>query len=129
MAWVVPLAVQYIGKDPIGDKWCVALARVHGMEATGVWIRGAKVKGKVLTPGTVIATFGADGLYKNKPGSSHAALYLGQNQHEIHVVEQYPGCGKILPQKYAFGDPRGGEKDGNNYYIVEHRCGPHRLYK
>lgn len=60
---------------------------------TATWTKGAAVQGNTsLQPGTAIATFGSNGTYTNSlDGSSHAAIYLGQNAEGIQVQDQWVG--------------------------------------
>ena len=45
-----------------------------------------------LQPGTAIATFDGSARYANATdGSSHAAIYLGQNERGIQVMDQWAG--------------------------------------
>jgi hypothetical protein len=86
----------------------------------------------VLSPGTVIATFTADGKYENDTnGRSHAAIYLGQDATGIRVLDQWVEK-KVFPdgrvQRRAqpvherlirFQDSAKAVNDGRNYYVVE----------
>ena len=78
----------------VGNGQCVTF--VHAVVPTppaSMWRSGARVKGNMmLKPGTVIATFDADGRYGNHlDGRSHAAIYLGQNSIGIQVLDQWKG--------------------------------------
>ena len=57
------------------------------------YFRTTDVTGNVeLQPGTVIATFDRSGRYANAmDGSSHAAIYLVQNEQGIQVLDQWAG--------------------------------------
>jgi hypothetical protein len=49
---------------------------------------GEQVKGNSnLVPGTAIATFGPNGKY----AGGHAAVYMGQDQNGIQVMDQWVG--------------------------------------
>ena len=66
----------------VGNGQCVTF--VHGavsIPPSSLWHQEVPVRGNVSLPiGTVIATFDTDGRYGNHTnGSSHAAIYLGQN--------------------------------------------------
>ena len=67
----------------VGSGQCVALAQAvnPAIGLTRTWSPGGQVQGNPsLAPGTVIATFDQNGRYANATdGSSHAAIYLGQN--------------------------------------------------
>ena len=60
---------------------------------TATWTAGAPVQGNTaLRVGTVIATFNSAGQYANATdGSSHAAIYLGQDSSGLHVLDQWAG--------------------------------------
>lgn len=79
----------------VGTGQCVALvqAAVPGLGPTAAWSAGAAVQGNTsLLPGTPIATFDAASHYANAlDGSSHAALYLGQDANGIQVLDQWSG--------------------------------------
>jgi hypothetical protein len=44
---------------------------------TGSWKQGLNVMTNTISPGTVIATFNSTGVYINKPGESHTAIFRG----------------------------------------------------
>ncbi len=85
---------RFIGRAT-GSGQCVALvhAACPTIGATHTWVSGKPVQGDVtLQPGTVIATFGGSGRYANaNDGSSHAAIYLGQNAQGVQVLDQWEG--------------------------------------
>jgi hypothetical protein len=79
----------------VGSGQCVALVQAAAPEigSTRGWSHGALVRGNLsLQPGTPIATFDASGRYANaRDGSSHAAIYLGQDATGIQVLDQWVG--------------------------------------
>lgn len=83
---------QYLGQH-VGDGECVALVQKAdpAVGLTRTWAPGNQVQGNTeLRPGTTIATFGQSGRYENRrDGSSHAAIYLGQNAQGIQVMDQW----------------------------------------
>lgn len=83
---------QYVGQH-VGDGECVALVQRAdpAVGLTRTWAPGNQVQGNTeLMPGTTIATFGESGRYENRrDGSSHAAIYLGQNAQGIQVMDQW----------------------------------------
>lgn len=85
---------HYIGRS-LGSGQCVALVTAlnPGIGSTAHWVCGEAVRGNTgLQPGTVIATFDRSGRYANATdGSSHAAVYLGQNERGIQVLDQWSG--------------------------------------
>jgi len=123
---------QFLGQS-VGNGQCVAFAKAAaGMPQTRLWKRGVLVQGNFsIKPGTAIATFDSNGIYGNHTdGSSHVAIYLGQDVHGIRVLDQWVGT-KIVGGKavkvpvgvhehviYFRKAPRI-ENDGSNYYVVE----------
>jgi hypothetical protein len=86
---------SWAGRLPSGDGQCVALVReAAGAPHTSQWRKGPVVRGSTnIAAGTAIAAFDADGCYGNHTdGTSHAALYVEQDQHGIIVVDQWKGC-------------------------------------
>ena len=75
---------RYFGES----RECVAAVKHFGKApATRYWIQGTQVKGKfTVRPGTVIATFDADGKYKG-----HAAIYESQTSAGLRVYDQWSG--------------------------------------
>ena len=85
---------RYIGRSA-GSRQCVALVQATNpsIGLTRTWKCGAAVRGNTdLAPGTAIATFDGAARYANAlDGSSHAAIYLGQNERGIQVMDQWAG--------------------------------------
>ena len=85
---------QYAGQV-VGSGECVALVQTadSGVGLTRTWAQGSQVQGNTeLRPGTTIATFNGEGRYANlRDGSSHTAIYLGQNAEGIQVLDQWAG--------------------------------------
>jgi type IV secretion system protein VirB5 len=79
----------------VGSGQCVAYVQsVTDVGLTRTWTQGAQVLGNSDIPvGTAIATFDAGGKYANAvDGSSHAAIYLGQDASGgIRVADQWLG--------------------------------------
>ena len=94
---------QYAGQN-VGSGQCVALVQA-GDPAVGLtrtWTAGEAVQGNTaLQPGTPIATFDANGKYGNHlDGSSHAAIYLGQDANGMRVMDQWvghPASERVIP--------------------------------
>ncbi len=109
-----------------GDGECVALVRTaSGAPLSSTWRPGAQVQGNTsLRPGTIIATFDKDGHY-----TGHTAIYLGQDEHGIRVIDQWnirDQHGRITGHKLPgerilpLGDPRHAPIDrGEFYYVVQ----------
>lgn len=85
---------RYIGHST-GSGQCVALVQSASpsVGSTHTWTCGEAVQGNTnLRPGTAIATFEASGHYANATdGNSHAAIYLGQNERGVQVLDQWSG--------------------------------------
>ena len=85
---------QYVGRS-VGSGQCVALVQASNptIGLTRNWQCGVPVQGNTeLRPGTIIATFDRSDRYANAlDGSSHAAIYLGQNDRGIQVLDQWAG--------------------------------------
>ncbi len=91
MAYVASSPETYENTS-VGSGECVALVQVaSGAPTTPTWFRGKLVKGDTtLARGTAIAVFDADGTYGNHTdGSSHAAIYLGQDSTGLQVLDQW----------------------------------------
>lgn len=90
---------KFVGRST-GSGQCVALARAvqPNLGPTSSWRAGEKVEGNTtLQPGTVIATFNGANRYANATdGSSHAAVYLGQNAKGVQVLDQWVGKGAAV---------------------------------
>ena len=112
---------NFIGRTA-GNGQCVALVRAinPGLGFTASWVRGEPVRGNTdLQPGTVIATFNANGRYTSATdGSSHTAVYLSQDSKGIQVLDQWrgqPAAVRTIP----WTNPNGTKADnGNHYYTV-----------
>jgi hypothetical protein len=77
---------QWINQPSVGTGECVALVqRATGAPQTGEWQPGVPVQGNTgIRPGSAIGTFDDNGHY-----DGHAAIYLWQDEHGIHVVDQW----------------------------------------
>ena len=66
-----------------------------GAPLTRFWTPGPPVKGSTdLAVGTAIASFDPDGRYGNHTDHrSHAAIYMGQDDDGIQVMDQWVGRG------------------------------------
>ena len=76
----------------IGTGQCVALVQTWaGAPTTALWREGQKVRGNhTIAKGTAIATF-IDGHYPNHSHGNHAAIYIGQTEQGIQVIDQWKG--------------------------------------
>jgi hypothetical protein len=112
----------YIGRH-VGSGHCVALADAvsPGIGPTANWACGAAVKGNTgLRPGTVIATFDKSGSYSNATdGSSHAAIYLGQNAEGMQVLDQWQGSPAAI-RTIRWTNPGGAAANtGSAFHVVK----------
>ena len=106
----------------VGSGQCVAFVeQSSGAPLTASWSQGAKVKGATLAAGTAIATFGASGKYTNSTdGTSHAAIYVGQNAAGIQVWDQWVGQ-PVHQRTIRFQGGAPGVKpvnDGDAFYVI-----------
>ncbi len=112
---------QYLGRSA-GSGQCVALVQAAspGIGHTRNWKCGAPVRGNTeLRPGTAIATFnGADRYANATDGSSHAAIYLGQNEHGIQVMDQWAGSAAAV-RTIPWNNPSGvAANTGTAFHVV-----------
>jgi hypothetical protein len=117
---------QWIGHDSVGTGECVPLVRAAtGAPRAADWQRGALVRGNAaVRPGTGIATFDDNGHY-----TGHAAILLWQDEHELHVIDQWNVrdphgniTRHILPHERTlpFDDPtRTQINRGESYHVIE----------
>ncbi len=77
-----------------------------------------------LKPGTVIATFNDSDRYANAlDGSSHAAIYLGQNERGLQVVDQWAGSAAAV-RTIPWSNPGGvAANTGGAFHVVSHAAG------
>lgn len=113
---------QFLGQS-VGSGQCVALVQAAdpNVGLTRTWTQGAQVMGNTsLQPGTAIATFGPNGTYTNSTdGSSHAAIYLGQNAQGIQVEDQWLGHAASV-RTIAWSSTSGAANRGSAFYVINH---------
>jgi hypothetical protein len=101
---------------------CVRYVQVAAQAShTSRWVRGEKVRGAHHLPvGTTIATFDAQGRYANDTtGRSHAAIYIGQNDQGLRVLDQWAGQ-PVHERLIRFRDGKAQPvNDGDAYFTVE----------
>jgi len=102
--------------DPGSDQ-CVSLVKALApVGPTSSWTQGDQVMGnQSIQPGTAIATFNSNGDYTNTYGSSHAAIYLGQDANGIQVLDQsvyVPATIRTIPFSKA------GPEGGSQFYTI-----------
>ena len=112
---------QYLGRSA-GSGQCVALVQSAnpGIGPTRTWRCGAPVQGNMeLRPGTAIATFNSADRYANAmDGSSHAAIYLGQNERGIQVMDQWAGSAAAV-RTIPWSNPSGvAANTGTAFHVV-----------
>ena len=117
---------RWIGGPSVGTGECVPLVQqATGAPSSRLWRPGPVVQGNTaIQPGTAIATFDSNGRY-----TGHAAIYLGQNEHGLRVVDQWNNRDRedhIISQKSPgkrtlyFNDPRHARVNrGESYRVVE----------
>lgn len=83
---------------------------------TSKWNKGVLVKGnKSIVAGTAIATFNATGDYHG-----HAAIYVSQDNHGIHVYDQWvTGTAKALGERILRWGAYGISNNGDGFYVIE----------
>src|SRR5208283_3766695 len=115
---------QYLGQS-VGSGQCAVLVEAAdpSVGLTATWVQGASVQGNTsLAPGTIIATFGPNGTYTGlQDGSAHAAVYLGQNDQDIQVMDQWAGHAAgttTIPWNSSASFPI---SSGSNDFVVSHR--------
>lgn len=104
----------------VGSGQCVALAQAtSNVGQTSTWVPGAQVQGNTnIAAGTVIATFGSDGSYTNTVGESHTAIYLGQNDQGIQVMDQW--ADSVAHYRTIAWTTDNHYESGSQFYIVSH---------
>ncbi len=117
---------QYVGAPLFvhnGDTQCVALPEEVSLAAgtpvggTSGWHMGDAVT-QATPAGTIIAIFGAGGVYTNTPGSSHTAIVLGPDGNGgMWVAEQYQSSQSVLKTDYTSGNSSF-EKNLDSYHAV-----------
>jgi hypothetical protein len=110
-----------------GDTQCVELIFQAFPDASGTstlsWREGTKVTkgGLTIAPGTAIATF-VDGKFSHLGSpNQHAAVYLGQDEHGIQVLDQWKGKVDGVSPRTLFWKPTktGLSNDGNAFSVIE----------
>jgi hypothetical protein len=111
----------YKGKI-VGDGNCVPFVRAcSGAPASSTWKTGIKVLGAgntEIAKGTVIATM-VDGQYPGESTGNHAAIYLGHDVHNIHVLDQWVGHPVSERNIHSHGGHGSLSNDADAYYVVE----------
>ncbi|MDC0669253.1 BPSL0067 family protein [Nannocystis radixulma] len=122
MPFVCTNYLNHVGKQKKDNGSCVRLVQLAcaGVPNTSLWRPGKQVKGNDIAPGTVIATFNAEGRYPNLRRGNHAAFYHSQDRHTLTVVDQYVGARSIRKSNYKFDNPGGSlTANADTYYVVE----------
>lgn len=120
-------AQALVGKQ-IGNGQCAVLAEklAPGIGLTRTWQKGEQVMGNTDIPiGTAIATFNyQDGTAyapvgsNGEPGSSHSAIYLGQNSTGVQVLNQWSTSGGARITTIPWSSWGGSAEAGNRYYVI-----------
>jgi hypothetical protein len=123
MAYIATAPETYQGQV-VGSGQCVAFVQqASGAPLTANWSQGDLVRGNsTIQPGTAIATFGPEGTYTNSTdGTSHAAIYMGQDDVGLQVWDQWKGQPvHQRPIRFQGGAP--GVKpvnDGDAFYVID----------
>lgn len=123
-------ASAYAGRSfPNGDgnTECVEfIKQTLAAPATAIWREGAKVtrlaagEKDPIAKGTAIATF-VNGRYpQHGSRGKHAAIYLGQNEHGIQVVDQWRKQGVVKPRTiYWHSKVADLSNNGNAFSVIE----------
>jgi hypothetical protein len=120
MPFVATRPERYKGRV-VGDGHCVVYVQTCTIiPHTSAWRRGDPVRGSSCAPDTAIATFGSTGKYENKmDGSSHAAIYISQNDEGIRVWDQWVGQ-PVHERLIRFrGKTDKAVNDGDAYHVIE----------
>jgi hypothetical protein len=109
--------------NPQGNAECVEfIKQTLGAPPTALWREGKKVvKGDLsIAPGTAIATF-VNGKYPQTGNTGkHAAIYLGQDQQGIQVLDQWRSQGVVKPRTIKWKPTSAGaSNDGTAFSVVE----------
>jgi len=123
--------MAYIATDPesyqntvVGSGQCVAFVqKTSGAPLTSGWNQGLKVRGNpAILPGTAIATFDSSGKYTNSTdGTSHAAIYIGQDGVGLQVWDQWTGQ-PVHQRTIRFQGGAPGIRpvnDGDAFYVID----------
>ena len=123
MPYIATAPDSYQGQV-VGSGQCVAyVQQASGAPLTAQWSQGGLARGNsTIQPGTAIATFGPDGTYTNSTdGTSHAAIYMGQNEAGLQVWDQWKG----QPVHQRIIRFQGGApgvhpvNDGDAFYVID----------
>lgn len=113
---------RFLGQS-VGSGQCVALVQAAdpNVGLTRTWTQGEQVMGNTnLKPGTAIATFDGSGRYANATdGSSHAAIYLGQNAQGIQVQDQWLNHAASV-RTIPWNNSTGAANTGSQFYVIQH---------
>jgi len=117
--WLAVNPQRYLGK-PVGSGHCVDYVKITtGLPATSYWRKGQLVKGNDCPAHCAIATFGDAGIYENKTdGSSHAAIFISENDDGLIVYDQWVGQ-PVHQRTIHFRDSGDDVNNGNKFYIIE----------
>ena len=120
-AGMVATGFERFNGQAVGSGQCVALVQAAdpNVGLTRTWTQGQQVRGADIPVGTAIATFDGSGRYANATnGSSHAAIYLGQNAQGLIVQDQW--MGQVSHKRVI---PWSGAKQANSgsaFHVITH---------
>lgn len=105
---------------------CVSLTKAFtGAPCTACWRMGPQVKGNGTIPigAAIAAGWDARGRYPAASVPKNSAIYVGQTQKALYIIDQYPRdvhgnphTARIRP--LPFGSPYGVSNDGNSYHLI-----------
>jgi hypothetical protein len=118
MPYIALYPGNYIGRI-VGDGQCVAYVKecAHAPQAS-TWIEGARVRGMQIPIGTAIATFQQGQYTSSTNGNSHAAIYLGQDDTAIYVLDQWTGQPVHTRPIFFKGGNDKPRNDGDAYSVI-----------
>lgn len=129
MPHVLATPDSYVGRaflNSKGNAECVEFIRqTLGAPPTASWTAGTRItkvaagQADPVAKGTAIATF-VNGRYATE-GGRHAAIYMGQNEHGIIVLDQWRAQGKVKQRVIRWNVPAGTSRsnDGSAYSVIE----------
>jgi hypothetical protein len=103
---------------------CVAFVQGTNpaVPVTSAWTEGVRVtKGStIVQAGTAIATF-VKGKYPGPGNDKHAAIYVGQDDVGMQVLDQWAKQGKVLKRtiRWVVVDGTRIQNDGTKYSVIE----------
>jgi hypothetical protein len=118
MSYVAANPASYVGQA-VGDGQCVAYVRAaSGAPATASWAEGQHVRGNNIAANTAIATFKNGKYTSSTDGSSHAAIYISQDNNGLWVYDQWVGQPVHKRQIRFRGGATTPNSDGDAFSVI-----------